>query len=252
MARKVTRKSLKHDEFLEAAFDLEHWVEQHWRQAAMVVAGVVAVGLVAWGVAWWRGRSAAETERMLSAGLEKIRGGPSTPGVAVVGDVTSRYQAALPDFEQAARAGSGKGVGRVAAFYQGAALARTGRSSEAVGVLEPLAASGGSDLLADLTRAKLGWLYMETGQTDKAISAWKDLGSRTDGYYPGDYALLNAAGILKGAGRNEEAKATLQDLMARFPQGGATQEAAAMLAKVSGSVPGAAPAAGATEGAPAP
>jgi len=233
MARKVTRKALKHDEFVEAAFDFERWIEEHWMPLAAVAGIAAALTLAVWGWSWWNGRVHAETARMLGEGLDGIRATDgSTPPA---GDIASRYGAALAAFEKAAKHAPGSPAGGVAVFYQGAALLKLGRASEAIVVLEPLPTSA-EGFLGDAARAELAWAYAHAGQTDRAVSAWKDLAARSDADYPPDLALYHAAAILSGAGRGEEARAVLQDLTTRFPQGPAFQDASKLLTKVGGTV----------------
>ena len=42
MARRITRKSMKQDEFVEAAFDAGEWLEENWRIVVIALAGVGA------------------------------------------------------------------------------------------------------------------------------------------------------------------------------------------------------------------
>ncbi len=234
MARKVTRKALKHDEFVEAAFDFEQWIEKHWMPLAAIAGIALSVTLAVWGWSRWSGRVHSETARMVGEGLQEIRRDASTPG-SPGGDAASRYRSALASFEEAAKRDPRSRAGRVAVFYQGAALLQLGKASEAIGVLEPLASSA-DGFLGDATRAELAWAYAQAGQTDRAVSAWKDLATRPDAVYPPDLALYHAAAILSGAGRRDEARSVLQDLTTRFPQGAAFQDASKLLTKVGGAI----------------
>ena len=239
MAQKISRKSLKRDEFVEAAFDLEAWFENHWKPVAWAVAGAIGLGIVIGGVYWWNGRRHREIERQLSEALSRIEA-PAAGATSTATDARSRYAGVLPDLEEISRRGSGSSAGRVAEFYRAAALLRLDRASEAIPILEPITVDG-TDLLADLARAKLAWAYEATGQPDKAVQAWKDLSTRTEAYFPPDMALLSAAGVLERSGRGEESKAIFEEILAKYPNAAATEEARTKLGRTASPPPGAIP-----------
>jgi len=235
MARKVSRKSLKHDEFVEAAFDFEQWIEEHWMPLAWVAGTALAITLAVWGWSWWSGRANAESARIVAEGLQEIRS-DATAEAAAATDPAGRYRAALASFQKAAERAPRSPAGQVARFYEGASLLRLGKPTEAIAVLEPLAGSAKKGFLGDAARAQLAWAYAQARQTDQSVQAWKDLAARSDAAYPADLALYNAAAILAGAGRGAEAKTLLEDVTTRFPQGPAFQDASRLLSKVGGSV----------------
>lgn len=230
MARRITRKSLKKDEFVDAAFDFGAWIERQWRTLAAAGAAVVVVLLLFAGWRWWSSRKIAEAEHLLSEGLARTQPEEGSP----TADSSARYAEALSAFEKAAHDGSGTAPGRVAVFYQAAVLQKLGRHAEGVALLEPLASGGEEDLLTDLARAKLAWAYLAAGQPDKAVASWKEIAGRTESYYPQDLALLHAAEILHRTGKGEEAKSLLEELTAKYPQGPAAEDARKLLSKLSG------------------
>jgi tetratricopeptide (TPR) repeat protein len=231
MSERFSRKSLKHDEFVETAFDVERWFEKHWKPVAGGVAVVVTIALAAWGWTSWSHAKAERVSREVSAGIARLLPPPGSDSLPSA-DLAIRYPEALASFEKAAADGAGTAPGRVAGYYRGAALLRLGRAAEAVTVLEPLAA-GGEDLLADLIRGKLAAAYGEKGESDKAIASWKELGGRTDSYYPRDLALYRAADLLYRAGRSDEAKKVLEEASA-LPPGMASEDAKRLLARITG------------------
>ncbi len=230
MTERISRKSLKHDEFLEAAFDLERWFEKNWRPVAAAAGALIAVTLLVSGWFWWSGRKAGEVAILLGDGLGKLE---------ETGDPATLYAGALPSFEKAAREGAGSERGRAAAFLQAASLVRLGRASDAVTILEPLAREGG--VVGDLARAKLAAALAAAGQTDRAVAAWKDLSSLAESTYPPDLALLYAAQLLEQSGRGDEAKAVIQDLLAKHPQGPANADAQKLLSELTGGAAAPAP-----------
>ena len=60
MAQRISRKELKHDEFVEKAFDFGEWLEENWKTAAGY-AGLAAVLIVA--ILGWRACTAASTPK---------------------------------------------------------------------------------------------------------------------------------------------------------------------------------------------
>lgn len=231
MSDKITRKSLKHDEFVEAAFDFERWLEVNWKPVAAGVSAVIVVALVIWGlVATGRGKT-ERASRELSEGIAKLLPAPGADAPPT-NDLSARYAAALPSFEKTAESASGTAAGRTAAFYRGAALVRLGRAAEAVPVLEGVTGSGADDMVASLARAKLAEALTATQQTDRAVSTWKELAETTGSYYPRDLALYWQADTLFRAGRMDEAKTVLDGIIAA-PPGIATEDAKRLLARIS-------------------
>ena len=41
MAKRIPKEDLKHDEFVEAAFDFGRWLEEHWAKVALSVGTAV-------------------------------------------------------------------------------------------------------------------------------------------------------------------------------------------------------------------
>jgi predicted negative regulator of RcsB-dependent stress response len=229
MTDRITRKSLKHDEFVEAAFDFEHWVVQNWKMVSAGVGAVIVVGLVIWGIAGASHAKSERTARDLSEGIAKLLPAPGAEESAA-SDAASRYAAALPSFEKTAESAAGSPAGRTAAFYRGAALVRLGRAAEAVPVLEALTKQGEDDMVTALARAKLAEALAASQQTDRAVEVWKDLASRTGGYYPPELASYWEADTLFRAGRGAEAKPILEALIAK--PGIATDDAKRLLGRI--------------------
>jgi tetratricopeptide (TPR) repeat protein len=219
MTDRITRKQLKHDDFVETAFDVERWFETNWRPVVAVVGGAALVALLAWGYTWWSRRAEERAAARLSEALAKTAAA-TTPG--------GGWAEALPLLEEAA--GPRTEAGRTAAFYRGVALLNLSRGTEALPILESVAKGEGT--LADVARARLAWAYQAAGQPDRAIELWKDLAARADGAVPADIALYQVAAVQHAASRSEEAKATVQDLLARFQQGAGVVDAQKLAAQL--------------------
>jgi len=219
MAERITQKKLKHDEFVEAAFDFEQWIEAHWKPVAGVAAGIVAVGLIAYGWVAFSKSANARSAAQLGEVLGKVDAAAGTPAATA-----GAWSAAMPTLEQVAKSGSD--AAQTAEFYRGVALAQAGKLDEAMPVFESVHARGG--VLGDLAQAKLAWAYAEKGQTDRAIETWKAIAADTESVVPPDVALYHEADLLAGQGKAAEAKTVLADLMAKYKEGSALVDARAL------------------------
>jgi tetratricopeptide (TPR) repeat protein len=230
MARRISRKSMKQDEFIEAAFDVGAWIEKHWRTVAAGVGAAIALVLVVVVWNWSGGRRDAEVERLLSEGLYLYSGPQDTTGAAAkTASGGGRYAEALPLFEKAARLGKGSARSQVAAFYQGASLFRLGRTAEATPILEEVARSASDRPLADAARGMMAEAYAKAGDVDKAAAAYRKLADEPGAAFPPDVALLQLSRILEDHGKTQEALQVLQEIATKYPQGPAIAEVKARL-----------------------
>lgn len=225
MAERISRKDIKQDEFIEAAFDAGEWIERHWRTAAAVVAAALALVLVVAAWSFWSDRRADEVSKLLAEGLKLYTGQAGTGAAAVA----PRYAEALPLFEEAARKGGNAPAGRVATYYRGATLLRLGRASEAVPVLESVASSAAQRAVADGARALLAEAYAKAGDLDRAQATYRALADAPGAAFPPDVALLQLARLYEEKGRVREARQALQEIVTKYGQGAVASEARAKL-----------------------
>jgi TolA-binding protein len=227
MAQKISRKDLKHDELVEAAFDFGEWIQKHRRN--LLIGGGAAVAVLAIAGAWmaWSASSAAAAREALAEGMrlygatdERTAGAPAPPA--------ADYPGALAAFEKAARSGGSSSIGVVAEFYRGATLLRLGRAGEAAPVLDKVAHSGADRRTVVSAKALLAQAYEGSGNAEAAAAVLRDLAQDKSGY-PADLALLDLARLLRKQGKADEAKQALQDLLSRFPQSERAAEARAQL-----------------------
>ncbi len=213
MAQRVSRKQLKQDEFVEAAADAGHWIEEHWADLLkwIAVAVVIVVAVLSW-FAYSKSKREA-TEKLLATSLLEYRqlqkGGFADP---------AELDKLLGSFDEVSDRAGNSASGQVAQFYRGAVLFRLGRTDEAVSTLEGVAASpsiGGS--LASTTDAMLARIYTDSGQRDKAIEQLnKSLQSeRPD--LPKDQLLLTLARIYEDSGDMDGARRAWQQIVDDFP-----------------------------------
>jgi predicted negative regulator of RcsB-dependent stress response len=133
MAKKITQKELKHDEFVDAAWDFGHWLEENWKTVAQIVGGgiVLVVAFVLWNA--WSARALDEKRQALAVAVADY-------GAIELGgfDDSSGLQALHGRFAASADELGGDESALVARFYLGATSYRLGRHDEARATLETL------------------------------------------------------------------------------------------------------------------
>lgn len=222
MAQRFSRKQLKHDEFVEAAFDIGHWVEQHWKNVALAAGAIVALVLVVWGWTWMADQRRAEVERTLASGIALYEQAEETAFVDV-----DKLAGALTALEEvSAQSGPAANVAR---YYRAATLRQLGRTDDAIAALdgiEDLATLGTLGGVAQLLRAHL---YVEAGRADEALTLLGELAQRQDGVLPADQALLELAQIQFERGELEQARETWQRVVDEYPDRSSSAEARSRL-----------------------
>jgi predicted negative regulator of RcsB-dependent stress response len=224
MAKKITQKQLKHDEFVDAAFDFGHWLEEHWVQvaASIAVATVVAVGFVAW-KAWARHGEERAAVRLAQA-IDRYEQAEDSGFVD-----RESLDAALETFDDVSAA-VGDGPGRVARFYRGATMFHLDRLDEARADLERVVAdSGVSDTLGASAQLLLAQVEVTAGRTDEAVALLQGLADQPDAAVPPGEALLELGRIQQLAGHSDEARRQWQRVVDEYPQSVAASEANSLL-----------------------
>jgi tetratricopeptide (TPR) repeat protein len=224
MAKRITQKQLKHDEFVDAAFDFGHWLEQHWAKVAAWVgfALLVVVAVVLWG-AWSRYRAQGAGERLAQA-IDHYQ-------EAQDGGFANRESlaAALESLEEVTD-DLGGSPGQVARFYRGATLFHLDRFEEAREDLRRVVdGSGASDTLGATAQLLLARVELAAGRSEEAILLLQGLAADPDAAVPPAQALLELGRVHREAGRTEEAREQWQRVVDEYPQSVAAAEANSLL-----------------------
>ena len=230
MARGISRKQLKHDEFVDAAFSAERWLEDNWRKVVRWAGIVAVVGLLVLARFLWSQRKLEQARLLLSRGLDEYQiafeasfGGPDAVG-------QEGYGRALELFRQSGAKAGNSAVGRLAGYYEGAALTRQGKPDEAIPVLERLVQRASDPTLAGAARALLANAYADAGRTDDAIATLRALADQGGGY--AGQSLLRMAVLLEQGGRADEAIEALEELIEDYPVSPMVAEANQMLQRL--------------------
>ena len=222
--KKEHRDEIKQDEFATGVEKSFEWVAAH-RDEVRIGAGVAVVLLAAAGaVAYFQGQRAREADRAFRDALTTLEApvaselapGAPRPAGQVFATAEEKYKTAAAAFEGVERRfGSSKTAVRAKYF---AALARIelGQYLEAEKALREIQ-SAGTGLEPELARVALANLYRRSGETDKAVEAYRGLATNPSANVPRDFALLSAAQTLEDAKRWAEARAAYRQVFEDFP-----------------------------------
>ncbi len=223
MAQKISREKirygLKHDEFIETAFDITTWVEENWQKVAYAAGAIIVVGLGVMAFIAWQGNRKAAAARLFGEGMmlyQETQEGSALDALGVSTDHSAKYQEAIGKFEEARGRAGRSSLGDVAELYQGIVYLKSGDAAQAVTLFEQVSASN-DPVLAGTARANLAEAHVASGQTQQAIDLWTEIADDPEGFFPADIALLNAGRLLDQQGRAEESRQVLQELIDRFP-----------------------------------
>ena len=232
--RTSERHHLKDNELAIALQQANAWATTNQRNIGMIVGAIVVVALSIGGYVLWRNSVDDKAQSLLAQAMvvESARvvppapvtapvpatsGTPAAPAVPLQPPGTypterSKFEAALPKFMTAADSYPSTEAGRVARYQAGAVLVGLGRYDEAVAQYDRVIAEG-SGLLPQMARLGKAEAQLRASKFDAAIASFKELSERTDMTVPKEAMLMELARAYKLAGKNDDAKKTLNQIV---------------------------------------
>jgi len=229
MARHISRKELKKNEFRETLTHGAEAVAAHQR-LTWIVGGSALVVLLA--VLGWRFYSQRQTARAtvdLSAAMKvynaRIRTAnePVAPNEVTYVDEKNKYADAAKQFSDVAGRYARTRPGRVAHYYAALSLVRLERNDEAERELKSVESSG-DETLAPLAQFQLAQLYEKTNRADQALKIYQQLADSSAVFVPRAVVLLKMADHHSKTNPQEAAKLYNQ-VKTEFPESPAAQAA---------------------------
>lgn len=216
------RHRLKDNELAIALARAGEFTAQNRRIVTMATGAAALVAVAAAAFFMWRSTVDAKAHEALAQAMvvAEARVAPPAPGVEGAAQTQppntypterAKLEAALPKLLSAADAYPSSDAGRTARFHAASALATLGRYDEAIKQYEQLTGAGG--LLGQSARLGKADAQLRAGQHDAAIAAFKELSEKTDSNLPKEALLLELARAYKVAGKNDEARKTLNQIV---------------------------------------
>src|SRR5262249_25367146 len=144
-----------------------------------------------------------EAQARLNGAVVPTGADPLSPTAPTYATEAERDKAALESFTKLANSYGGRPEGRVAKYYEGVLLARTGNAKDAETALTAFVGGSSSSLMTDLANVQLAGLYAQRGDLDGAAKMYSKIAD-AKGPYPRDWALYYLAGTQEKQGKKDE------------------------------------------------
>jgi tetratricopeptide (TPR) repeat protein len=248
--RTSERHHLKENELALAIGQANEWAAQNRRTLTMTVGAIALAGIAVVGFMTWRNSVDTKARALLAEAMVVHEGRvvPAPPAEATppangtppaptqpntYPTHKAKLEAALPKFMAAADAYPSTEAGRTARYHAAAALVGLGRFDEAVAQYDRVIADS-SGLLAQMARLGKAEAQLRAAKHDAAIASFKELSERADLNLPKEAMLLELARAYKLAGKTEDARKTLTQIVEQHANSPFATEAKQELEKLQG------------------
>jgi len=215
MGRRITRKQLKKDdEFVSAAEVIFRWISDNAKPLAVGIAAVCVLALLGWAVSRWMGARTDDASLLLYHATMTFEGEAAPGSIAPAGDI----EAAKVEFQQVIDSYGRSEQADMARLYLARIALSRGEMEEARTALVELAQKHGDDVLGRLANLDLINLRIASGQgTEVAAELEAMVTGRSTGL-PRDAALYRLGELFVEEGEPEKARSYLEMLVEEFPE----------------------------------
>lgn len=244
------RRHLKDNELALALASANEWRTQNQKTLTMALTGIIIVAVAAIAFVAWRNNRDSGARSMLADAMAVLeaRVTPPTPTPPISANASpgapvqppntyptekAKLEAALPKFLATADAYPSNDAGHTARYQAGSVLVGLGRFDEAVTQYDRVIADA-SGLLPQMARLGKAEAQLRGSKFDAAISSFKELSDRTDAGVPKEAMLLELARAYRLAGKTEDARKTLNQIVEQHADSPFASEARTELEKIKG------------------
>jgi tetratricopeptide (TPR) repeat protein len=243
--RTKERHHLKENELALALGRANEFAARHQRTITVALVAIVVVGVAVAGFYFWRSRVESTAVEALAQAMvvheSRVVAPPTappdsaTPPAQAPGTFATekaKLEAALPKFLAAADAYPQTEAGKTARYHAAATLVALGRFDEAIQQYDRLRDAGG--LIGPSARLGKAEAQLRARQYDAAIAAFKEISDRPDGNLPKEAVLLELARAYRVAGKPEDARKTLNQIVEQHADSPSATTAKQELEKIPG------------------
>jgi TolA-binding protein len=216
--RRITRRELKRDPFVDTVFDWTVWVRENLRT---VLVGVGVLAAVVAGLLLFRASRTAE-DREASRRFREI----------MQAYEVGNYQLAANDLRQFRQAYESTELADDAALYLGDSYVRAGDHPAAINVLRDFEDRYGESPYRHAAAALLGAAYESSGDWTKAAEAYERARELGEHDYQKVDALLDLARVRIAAGDEEAGLEAYRTVVSDFPEAARASEARVRVAEL--------------------
>jgi FimV-like protein len=221
--RTSERHRLKENELVIALRHLNEFYVRHQRQITMALVAILVLAVAAAGFYAWRRNVESQAVEALARAMviAEARVMPPTPGADPSAPPTqqpgtypteqAKLEAALPKFLEAADGYPSTDAGRMARYHAAATLVALGRFDEAIQQYDQL--TRGNSLIAQSARLGKAEAQLRAGRFDDAIAGFKEISDSPTTNLPKEGVLLELARAYRAAGKTEDARNTLNQIV---------------------------------------
>ena len=228
------RRELKENDVVRMVAATRKFFEENGRRLTSAVVAVIVVGAAVFGFLTYRNREQTRGQELLAQATvvlntavvpvtaeTKPGDAPAAASIGAKGTFsteTQKLNAAVPKLRAAADAYPETQAGMQARYHLAASLAALGQQKEAIAQFDEVVRRAGTNSLygrmAQLGKADA---QLASGQTDAAITTWKELAARKDANLPEDAILMQLGRAYQAKGNAAEAKKTFTDIVDNHP-----------------------------------
>jgi tetratricopeptide (TPR) repeat protein len=243
------RHHLKDNELAIAISQAQHWADRNSRTLLAIVGTVVVVGGGVLGYSAWRNNVDNQARILLAEAMviEEARVMPPAPPAGTTNDPNAlggqlpgtypteqaKLEAALPKFQAAADAYPTSDSGITARFHVAKTLVALGRFDDAIKSYDQVIAAN-HGMLSKMARLGKAEAQLRAAQFDPAIATFKELVDQKDAALPPDALLMELARAYRLAGKTEDARKTLTQIVEQHADSPFASEAKTEIEKLKG------------------
>jgi tetratricopeptide (TPR) repeat protein len=244
--RTSQRHHLKQNELALAVGRASGWAGENQRTLTIVAVTLAVVAVVVIGFMTWRNSVDAKARALLAEAMvvqeARVMPAPAVTDPAAPAPAPqpgtyptqkAKLEAALPKFLAAADAHPSTDAGQMARYHAAATLVGLGSFDEAVQQYDRVI-NDSSGLLAEMARLGKAEAQVRAAQYDAAIASFKQLSEQTNDTLPKEALLLALARAYKLAGKNEDARRTLNQIVEQHADSPFANDARTELDKLKG------------------